>query len=380
MEKLTLLEYQCLAAQERGSLNENTFAIIEKHASKLKPKDAFYTKKCISMLKENAKSGKNLKNVIFKAYELKENVLKLLKEDSDGKARALKDKANLKNIRVSVEGTRDRDLETLFVDFDIDIKPYGKSKAAVGREIERIIKKNSQLGSKIIRRILPEFPEFLGSGIFQGNLRMTPVSPGSYIKAKNELTIDTDYANNPKTFEEYVILVSRALDVLDKEVMGWLEIDNYDEDNVDEVEASIEDEDDAIEQKDKAYYKDEEEFAPKSDEEIEREIQKNLKSRRQESKENKDKEVIQEEEENVEQVKPITSTERKSASKESIADAKQELRKTIQVLDRVVSGLRTEFKHVEEGISPYMDYEDGVQELIETCKKIRRGIPNALNN
>jgi len=266
--KLTKIEFQCLTEQENKNLSKHTFSMLEKYASKLSPKDNFYTNKCIKVLKEEVKKNIDISNTIFKVYELKENILNLLKEDSNGEKRAvIRDKENIKNIVVTTMGEGKRDLETIYVDFSIIVKPFGDSKAAVGREIERIIVNNDRLGTKIIAQLLPQIDGFAGTGTYQGYIRSTPVAPGDSIKARNDISIDTTYAKDPKSFKEYVEGISQLFDLLDEKVVSWLDVENYDDENV--AAGSDETEE---EKRDKEFKNSEREFDNPDDEQIEKGI------------------------------------------------------------------------------------------------------------
>jgi hypothetical protein len=277
---LSLTEQQCLEALESKKIKRGSYTMLESQIKKLKPKDYFFSKKCLNVLKENISKKKNLKEDIYKVFELKENVNRLLIE-SGVKAKA-KDKKNIKNISIFTSGEGARDLETVFVKFEIPITPPGDNPAAVGREIARISRKNQQLGNRILE-LAGEHPAFIGTGIYEASLRATPVPPGEEVKAKNEISLDTTFEvdseksgyENNKTFEEYAKIIAGFLNNIDSDIHNILEIDNYDEGNVTETP---EDEIDRIEKADKEYAKSEEEFGV-DDDEVEKRINKNFKKK-----------------------------------------------------------------------------------------------------
>ena len=361
MAKLTLLEHQCLTTQEKKRINPKTYTLLEKYASKLSPKDALYTKKCISSLKTKIDKETDLKENIFKLYDLKENTLRLLKE-SEEKRKSIPDKTNIKKIVISMMDDDRRDLETIFVEFDIEFKPYGSSRAAVGREIERIVVKNDQLGSKIIRRLLPKFAEdFTGTAIYQGYLRATPVNPGKSVKARNELAIDTEYIDNPKTFEQYVVIISEMLDGLDKEILNWLDIENFDEANVDVKDQPVvnggegeEGEEEVI--NDNNYYKDEEEFATPSDEDLEKQILGKIKR------------------------KPFTEGVVGNIDPQVVKATVAAVKELVHKLERLKLAFQGELKSLESGYSNYLSSVEETEHLKNMCGNIKAGIATAIKN
>jgi hypothetical protein len=61
---LSLTEQQCLEALESKKIKRGSYTMLESQIKKLKPKDYFFSKKCLNVLKENIYKKKNLKEDI----------------------------------------------------------------------------------------------------------------------------------------------------------------------------------------------------------------------------------------------------------------------------------------------------------------------------